>query len=215
LSTVKRLLGILAVLTAVVGGLIVAPASPAYAYSGGGAAYYAEQWWNSHNTNYAIINDDCTNFVSQALHSGGGFSYVGGTSSTDDYQWWMHYSSWTGFSWSRSFTFADDLYKFLMWHYPGGWYEGSARSSVEQNATYTPDSVVTGDVLFYDWDSNGTKDHVGIQVGWGSDPISGWYGNYQDQHSNNRHHAFWSLLPYNSQWQTTTVTFVHVDSRNG
>lgn len=212
--------GLLALIAGITALTVVGSPSSAYAYSGTNAAQYADYWWNSYNSNYYKFDgDDCTNFVSQALHDpymGGGFSYVGGSSSTDDSQWWMHYNSfWGTFSWSHSFTVAQDLYNFLMVHYPGGYYEGQAHTLSEQEATYTPDSVVTGDVLFYDWNSDGHMDHAGIQVGWGTDPNSGWYGNYQDQHSNNRKHAFWSLIPYNSQWSTTTITYVHVSSSNG
>jgi hypothetical protein len=208
--------------------IIVAPVAfialtpaPALAYSGSTAASYADYYWNKRNSNYdTYISDDCADFVSQALHdpnAGGNFHYVGTPltiSSSDDTQWWMSWSSLRGFHWTNSFVRVVDLYQFLMVHYPGGWYEGSASSLSQQQATYTPDSVVTGDLLFYDWDSNGVLDHVGIQVGWGTDPGSGWYGNYQDQHTTDRSHAFWSLLPYNSQWATTTINFVHVDAGN-
>jgi hypothetical protein len=109
---------------------------------------------------------------------------------------------------------AQDLYNFLILDYPGGYLEGSARSDAQQRAAFTPDAVVTGDLLFYDWDSNGSIDHVGIQTGWGVDPDSGWYGNYQDQHSNDRYHAFWSLRPYNSRWSSTTIIFMHIAYNN-
>jgi hypothetical protein len=219
----KRRNRFLSALLALVAGIttivVVGLPSTAFAsYSGTNAAQYADKWWNSYNSNYYKFNgDDCTNFVSQALHDpygGGGMDYVGGSSSTDDSQWWMHYSSLWGFSWSHSFTVAQDLYNFLLIDWPGGFPEGTAHTLAEQEAEYTPDSVVTGDVLFYDWDSDGHQDHAGIQVGIGTDPNSGWYGNYQDQHSNNRKHAFWSLIPYNSQWATTTISYFHIDASN-
>jgi hypothetical protein len=203
--------------------VVALPASPASAYSGSGAAVYADRWAKSVNSNYPDYHSswwwssgsDCTNFVSQALHdpTGGGMDYVGGSSTTDDHQWWAHWNG-SSFSNSHSWSVAQDFYTFLMWHYPGGWNEGSAHTLSEQQTTYTPNSVVTGDVLFYDWESDGHIDHDGIQVGWGTDPDSKKYGNYQDQHSNDRYHAFWSLIPYNEKWSTTTITFVHVDPRN-
>jgi hypothetical protein len=209
--------GRLAIGSLLVTASMVGAQSGASAYDGGSAAGYANTWWNSDNSNYASFSDDCTNYVSQSLHdpSGGRFSYVGGSSTTDDYQWWMHYNSFLdNFTWSHSFTVAQDLYNFMMWHYPGGWCEGTAHTIQEQSAIYTPNSVVTGDLLFYDWQSEGHIDHAGIQVGIGTEPNSGWYGNFQDQHTTDRYHAFWSLLPYNSQWSTTTITFVHVDAAN-
>ena len=41
-----------------------------------------------------------------------------------------------------------------------------------------------------------------------------WYGNYVDEHTNYRYHAFWSLKPYNSFWSTTTIYFMHISSSN-
>jgi hypothetical protein len=212
---VRKAKTFLAVLAIVAATLVVVPASPAYAYSGGGAASYANYWWNKRNPDYMTwFDEDCTNFVSQAMHSGGGFSYVGGSNRYDDNQWWARWSIVNGFDWSLSFTVSNDLYYFLLWHSPGGYPEGTASSLSEQEATYTPDNVITGDVIFYDWDSNGSQDHASIQVGWGTDPTSYWYGNYVDQHTSNRYHAFWSLIPYNSQWPSTTISFMHIAYNN-
>src|SRR5262245_25740311 len=158
--------------------LSVAPA-PALAYVGNSAAGYADYYWNKRNSNYYSFSDDCTNFVSQAMHDpygGGNFHYVGTPqtiNSSADSQWWLSWRSTRGFHWTNSFVRVVDLYSFLMGHWPGGWFKGQAHTLSQQQATYTPDNVVTGDLLFYDWDSNGVLDHVGIQVGWGTDPNSG------------------------------------------
>lgn len=42
------------------------------AYDPSRAANYADIWWNDFNdTVYGVLRNDCTNFVSQALHAGG------------------------------------------------------------------------------------------------------------------------------------------------
>jgi hypothetical protein len=196
---------------------VASPTSPALAYSGTSAAQYADAHWNSRTDNYPEFGNDCTNFLSQALHdeSGGGMAYVNQYgSATDDHNWWAAWKPQQGFRWSHSWSVAADFYRFLRLHSPGGEPAGSARNLKDQQAKYTPDSVVTGDVLFYDWESDNSIDHVGIQVGYGQDPNSSYNGNYQDQHTTDRYHAFWSLLPYNSQWSTTTIYFMHVSPSN-
>ena len=69
--------------------------------------------------------------------------------------------------------------------------------------------MVTGDVLFFNWGQGEGLSHAVIQVGIGTDPNlypnQVWYGNYIDEHTNNRKHAFWSLKPYNADWKTTTT----------
>jgi hypothetical protein len=71
------------------------------------------------------------------------------------------------------------------------------QSALAYNAAkYADDPYASGHMAYvnagqnytndYNWQGDGHKDHVGIQVGWGTDPTSGWYGNYQDQHTNNR-----------------------------
>lgn len=71
----------------------------------------------------------------------------------------------------------------------------------------TVSGTQTGDVTFYDWENNGSKDHAGIIVGWGTDPDpkSGLTGDLTDQHTSNRFHSIWHLRPYNAQWATTAI----------
>ena len=142
---------------------------------------------------------------------------VGGSSQVDDTQWWEHTYSSTSFTWSHSWSVSGDYYNFLSWHYPGGYPQGTAPGT--STGYYTPNSVVTGDVLFYDWGQGMGISHMSIQVGIGYDPANPngqvWYGNYVDTHSTNRYHAFWSLYPYNAAFRaTTTIYFMHIDASN-
>jgi hypothetical protein len=197
-------------------GLSIALASPAYAYNGNNAASYADNWWNSYNTlQYPKFSDDCTNFVSQSVHNGG-YSFVGYPgSTTSDFNWWgaLSLSPINTHSWSV----AADYYTFLFEDIPGGIPEGAAAGT--STNYYTPNSVVTGDVLFYDWGQGLGVSHATIQVGIGYDPNKPngqvWYGNYIDEHTNNRYHAFWSLYPYNAADRaTTTIYFMHIAASN-
>ena len=80
--------------------------------------------------------------------------------------------------------------------------------------TFTTSGLAKGDLLFYDWQGDGIIDHVGIQVGHGTDPDSGLFGDYTDQHSTNRFHSFWSLKPYNLQRGMTVIYLVRISSSN-
>lgn len=46
-------------------------------------------------------------------------------------------------------------------------------------------------------------------MGHGTDPVSKWYGDLTDQHTNDRYHAIWNLKPYNPRWQATSITVEH------
>lgn len=70
--------------------------------------------------------------------------------------------------------------------------------------------TAAGDMIYYQWP--GGTDHLALQVGWGTDPVSGWQGEYVDAHTSPHYHAFWTLAPYNSAWANTTVSAYHVDS---
>lgn len=192
-------------------------------YSGIGAANYANTYWSNYNSpRYQTISNDCTNFVSQALEWGGmpftGLSTPGYPSLSPTQAWWYRdaYDPIAGastYEHPNSWTVAEDLREYLVWDNPGGIYEGTYGPSQMGNQ-YTPGPVVTGDVMFYRWNGGSTENHVSIQVGIGTDPASGWYGNLVDTHTTNHHDAFWSLKPYNSQWNTTYIDFYHIDPSN-
>lgn len=195
-------------------------AIPADAYSGTNAANYADNFALTYNINYPYFaKDDCTNFVSQSVYHGGYAMDGVSRDPTSDYNWWV-----TGgpgsFQYSHSWSIATDYYSFLTYDYPGGIYEGTAPGT--STNYYTPNSVVTGDVLFYVWGGNRgyTIQHASIQVGIGYDPSypngQTWYGNYVDTHVTDHYHAFWSLYPYNAAYRaTTTIYFMHIDASNG
>jgi hypothetical protein len=195
--------------------VLVTGAGPVAAYNGASAAWYADVYARGYNSAYPEFSTDCTNFVSQAVHYGG-FSMVGGSSSTSDTQWWIHTLTY-GWAWSHSWSVAVDYDSFLWQDSPGGIGQGTAPGTATYY--YTPNSVVTGDALFYDWGQGEGISHVAIQVGIGTDPNypngQTWYGNYIDEHTNNRYHAFWSLYPYNAAFRnTTTIYFMHIYASN-
>jgi Putative amidase domain len=194
---------------------------PAYAYNGGTAANYADQYWQNYNSNYPDFSstlDDCTNFVSQSLHQGG-FSYIGFEQNpTDDHNWWVNRNPWQilhpprGWDWAHSWSVAPENYNFLMWTYPGGWNWGTTSGTTN---SAPPNGLYRGDVLYYDWGDGHGRSHAAIQTYiQGTDPTTGWFGDLVDAHTTNHYHAIWTLEPYNAKASTTTITLVHVDANN-
>jgi hypothetical protein len=202
----KYLYPILSVLISISGFLFIS--SPVKAYSGSQAKAYADTWANSNNSSYHTYPEDCTNFVSQALFNGGYSMVFGNYSTTNDNNWFHDFANGED---SNSWAVANSLVNFQRMHSPGG-YWGSSYSGAIGNNQYNDASI--GDVITYEWTSSGWIDHTALEVGTGSDPNSGWYGDLVDAHTSNRYHGYWTLQPYNSQAYTTRVSTLHISSSN-
>ena len=176
-------------------------------FNGATAAAYADSWATSRNGNYPSFSNDCTNFTSQALHdsSGGGYPFR----YSPHPEWWVERVLFW-WNYTHSWSVVPDNWNFLMADYPGGWDWGYQDTSKNTNG------ALKGDILFYDWDGNGTLDHTSIEVAYsGCDPANpSWCGDLVDQHTNDRFHAIWHLRPYNSQAATTQVRLAHIDPGN-
>lgn len=184
-------------------GIFLSPMKPALAYNGSAAASYADSWWNSRNGAYLNFPDDCTNFVSQALHAGGE-SEIGYPSNFSDSAWWMDTPNG---QWTHSWSVADDLYLSLTNYTSRG---------ILEDASFHPqgggvDSIGQGDVLFYDWGQGQNISHSAIQVvNNGHDATYPLSGSLVDQHTNDRYHEIWNLYPTNPYWSTTDIYEVHI-----
>ncbi|PIU26996.1 MAG: hypothetical protein COW32_00945 [Candidatus Aquicultor secundus] len=182
----------------------------AFGYSGTGAAYYADVYATSRNSSYPSFSSDCTNFVSQAMHTqsgsmGGGYPFRWSGSLP-----WYCYKSSSGWQYTTAWVRANTLRSFLINDYPGGydWGVYSPQQSNSNIATY-------GDAIFYDWQSDGWWDHASMEVAYSStDPNSGYHGDLVDQHTTDRYHAIWNLWPYNDNRWTTKIDIMHIDSSN-
>ena len=213
----ERLPGLRRVTFAVL-GLIVLPAfaaGPAAAYNGGAAAAWADSHALNYNCSQLPCDDnDCTNFVSLAMNLGGGYPQVLGIGVPSDDSLWFNVVGGLG-QWNQSWSWAyvQDQYQFQMVHSPGGYKFGTAPGT----AGWSFSGLVSGDLLFYDWDSNGSLDHSAIQATRGTDP--NWqggaqYGDLIDEHSNDRARVWWTLYPYNPARNNTVITLVHISPSN-
>ncbi|WP_327744462.1 amidase domain-containing protein [Streptomyces europaeiscabiei] len=96
-----------------------------------------------------MCDSDCTNFVSRAVHYGGGARMKGtGDEShkSKNYWWykpdnWVHDETWT---WVNASYFKAFVYNHML------------------SSKRTTSNAFTGDVVFYDWTGNGSVDHASI-----------------------------------------------------
>jgi Putative amidase domain len=111
------------------------------------AVRYAERWWNSYNPKYKKFNVDCTNFISQCLHAGGA-PMIGYPHRNKG--WWMQNNSWS-YSWTVANAFR--------------WYLSGAKVGLRAREVHSPDQLLLGDVICYDFQGDGRFDHTTIVVG--------------------------------------------------
>lgn len=145
-------------------------ASSVFSYNRGLAAAYADKYAKSYNPIYPDCNPsggDCANFVSQALWDPNAanfpsempyWAYTGGsTCGSASTTAWRYTPSQHGFFVANP---QGATYNFVSHEVSGSW---SATNS------YNISSMYIGDVVFYDWQSDGVIDHVAIAVGFSPD----------------------------------------------
>jgi hypothetical protein len=118
-----------------------------YQYNRLKAVQYAERWWNSYNPSYKKFENDCTNFISQCLHTGGAPMRGYPNRGTG---WWLQNSNW-----SYSWAVANSL-KIYLTH---------SKSGLRAREVSSPDQLLLGDVICYDFEGDGRFNHNTIVTG--------------------------------------------------
>lgn len=124
---------------------------------------YAELWTDSNhvyknheqdfmNFKYPVFKDNCTNFVSQALHEAG-LKTKNATvlSRTHDDVW--SYEAFAQLGPTYTWGGAENNYRYMKNY--------SDAFSSDNN----PTQIGPGSIIYADWDGNGTKDHAAVVVG--------------------------------------------------
>lgn len=186
------------------------PAGASSGYSGTTAAQYADTYWSTYNKAYpsfANKGGDCTNFVSQALYSGGIQMRTSPTYSGNA-AWYM-LASHKSYSYSVTWVNAQDDSIFLSQNLPGVTKVADVYG-VAPGQLVSDGNAQPGDVVLYDWNNDGTFDHESIVTA--SDTPAGQTPNYDliDAHTTNRYHAYWTLAQYNTSWSTTHIIVLHI-----
>ncbi|MFF2450682.1 amidase domain-containing protein [Neobacillus sp. NPDC058068] len=118
-----------------------------YQYNRLRAVQYAERWWNSYNPAFKKFENDCTNFISQCVRAGGapmrGFPNRGSG-------WWLQNKNW-----SYSWTMAHSLRMYL----------ANSKSGLRAREVSSPDQLLLGDVICYDFEGDGRFNHNTIVTG--------------------------------------------------
>lgn len=119
----------------------------AYQYNRLKAVQYAEKWWNTYNPAYMKFENDCTNFISQCLHQGGGpmWGYPNRGKG-----WWLRAKNY-----SYSWAVANSLKQYL----------SQSKQGLRAKAVGSPEQLLLGDVICYDFQGNGRFDHNTIVTG--------------------------------------------------
>jgi cell wall-associated NlpC family hydrolase len=111
------------------------------------AVQYAALWWSGNHPAFRRMPDNCTNFISQCLFAGG--LPMEHTGRRDRGWWYAGPNEQWSFSWAVSNSFR--------------WYlEKSGRAEQRPSAT----DLELGDLILYDWDSDGVWTHSTIVVGY-------------------------------------------------
>jgi hypothetical protein len=142
------------------------------------------------------------------------FAYTYSDTDADDLSGtyiWDYTSHWYGDTYTRSWTVAVDLVRYL---------DGSGRGTVESmthNMGNQYTSAARGDVYAYEWgDDDGHLDHVSVASGWGTfadyydstarknyRDITNGSGDYMSQHTRDRDYSPWN---WGYQTQRDAVT---------
>lgn len=118
-----------------------------YQYNRLKAVQYAERWWNSYNPAYKKFEVDCTNFISQCLHVGGAPMRGYPNRGTG---WWLKKNNW-----SYSWAVAHSLRLYL----------SKSAIGLRAKEVSSPDQLLLGDVICYDFEGDGRFNHNTIVTG--------------------------------------------------
>jgi hypothetical protein len=118
-----------------------------YSYDRLKAVQYAERWWNSRNPAYKSFDVDCTNFISQCLRAGNAPRWGAPNRSRG---WW-----YTGNNWSYSWAVANSLRLYL----------SKSKTGLQAREVKSPEELLIGDVICYDFEGDGRFNHNTIVTG--------------------------------------------------
>lgn len=201
-----------------IGGSVLAavPTTFASSYDRNVAVNYANTYaTNPNSINWPVYSEDCTNFASQVLYAGGlpmnvyYNLHTGVAETTTNDSFWFYRNGAYSYSWQVSW----DLWNYLL-NSGNGSHVGTYNGNIGDNQYNT---LAGGDLIGYNWGDSVGKQHPGqpthwsVEAGYGTDSSSDWTGDYVDEHTSNRYHAYWTLQPYNSYASTTQVYTVSIN----
>lgn len=139
---------------------------------------YALKYWKNYNSKYRKFDNDCTNFISQAMDAGG-WTHVSGFYRDSKY-WWYNFLNQT---WS--------------WVGVPYWHDFANKHSKRTIILSSPRNLWEGEVLQVDFTNNGSKDHTMIVTKKTSSEI---YLTYHTNDTLNRSFASISVAYPKAKW---------------
>lgn len=158
-----------------------------FSYNRDRAIAYANKWWNSYNPDYETFRVDCTNYVSQCLYAGG--APMRGEPVREN-GWWYTAGNWS-FSWSVAHSLR--------------WYLMGSESGLTASELTNPEELTPGDVICYDFASDGRWDHNTIVVAKDNDNMP-----LVNAHTDNSKNRYWTYEDSLAWTEQTKYTFFRI-----
>lgn len=186
--------------------------SSSHPYDRAGAVTYAFQHWSyeagQYNPDYPAYDEDCTNFISQAIYEGGNASMfipspLPDPSPNGQAGWYLlndtqRASAWNDVGFFYTFVTSES---WIEPYSPGGEYYGEGPEGYEVDDI---SQLMLGDVIEYDWGGDGVWDHAAIVVDFGADGTP-----YVAAHTTDHARVPYTLPGWNK------MRFIHIERSNG
>ncbi|AKR07694.1 amidase domain-containing protein [Bacillus cereus] len=158
-----------------------------YQYNRLEAVKYAERWWDDRNPMYRNFPDNCTNFISQCLHTGevpmNGYPNI-------RKGWWQRENRWS-WSWAVAHSFY--------------WYLSGATTGLRAEAVERPEELILGDVIAYDFEDDGRWNHTTIVVAKDAEGMP-----LVNAHSANSRRRYWNYEDSSKYTPQMKYKFFHI-----
>ena len=158
-------------------------------YNREAAVAYAQKWWNSNNPRFPMFDVDCTNYISQCLFAGG--VPMRGQSNRER-GWWLSSETWS-LSWSTPHSLR--------------WYLAGSTKGLQATQVNSPDQLLPGDLIFYDFQGDGRYDHSTIVTSVQNGVP------YVNAHTNNSRNRYWSYEDSYAHTPRTKYIFFHIKDK--
>ncbi len=154
------------------------------------AVKYADRFWQNPNKHFKTFEVDCTNFISQCLLSGG-IPMTG--QKVRGKGWWYSGASWS-YSWAVANAFR--------------WYLSEDKNIMGAVQMDSPDQLMPGDVICYDFEGDGRWDHSTIVTekdAYGMPLVNA--------RTVSARHRYWSYEDSYAYTDKTAYRFFHIGER--
>jgi hypothetical protein len=156
------------------------------------AVAYADTYWDRSNPKFLTFEVDCTNYASQCLFAGGAPMHYTGKRASG---WWYRGRVGGQEQWSYSWSVANSLQLMLT----------ASHSGLQADEVQSPEQLLPGDVIAYDWDGAGRFEHTTVVTR--IDPAGMPLVN---AHTVSSRHRYWAYHDSPAWTEKTRYRFLHI-----